>query len=66
MARKQIYIHCPFDGDCDKCTLPDCYADPAEILDFYSRENLEAKRRYSIKKLDKADLFARIEKKEGA
>lgn len=63
MARRRIYIPCPYNGDCDKCTLPDCYADPAEILDFYSRENAEAKRKWG-KKLDNVIPFERIDKEE--
>lgn len=51
VPRKKIYQHCPYDGDCDNCDLPDCYADPAEILDFYSRENEEARRRFGAAKI---------------
>lgn len=68
VPRKKIYQHCPYDGDCDNCDLPDCYADPAEILDFYSRENEEARRRFGRQKLDKIipiDKIGRRERRNG-
>lgn len=63
MPRKREYIHCPYNGLCDLCRLDDCYAQPAEILEFYSREEQETRRRFGRQKLDKVIPFGKIEKK---